>query len=190
MKIAIDIDEVIVEHLQHFLSFYNALHGTRFTTCDFWSYAWHRVLGITEAEEDEIFIASIRAGVYDLEHVAAVAGAFAGVAELSARHELCLLSARCPALFDNARALAARLGVSQLLLCQGNGTVRSKRDLCLENDIGLLIEDNAELAADVAAAGIQLVLLDKPWNRAAPLRGRAADWSEVLQRIVVLERDR
>ena len=41
----------------------------------------------------------------------------------------------------------------------------SKSQLCKQQGIYIMIEDNLEYAIDLATAGIQTYLLDKPWNK-------------------------
>ena len=63
---------------------------------------------------------------------------------------------------------------------------KPKSEICLEEDIGLLIEDNALYARDCAENGVQLFLLDKPWNRNSisnPNIIRVNHWNEMLENL-------
>ncbi len=42
---------------------------------------------------------------------------------------------------------------------------KSKSELCKENDIFTMVEDNFDYALDLAQNGIKTYLLEKPWNR-------------------------
>lgn len=56
-------------------------------------------------------------------------------------------------------------GIIHVNSYQGNGARRKKSDVCKELGIRMMVDDHIDHAIDCRSAGLDVVLLRKPWNR-------------------------
>ncbi|NCP77494.1 hypothetical protein GW819_02170 [Candidatus Gracilibacteria bacterium] len=64
---------------------------------------------------------------------------------------------------------------------------RSKSEICKMLDIGMMVDDNLDFALEMAEEGIEVYMLERPWNQARTEQHekvkRAADWQEIIKDI-------
>lgn len=62
-----------------------------------------------------------------------------------------------------------------------------KKEACIENELGVMIEDTLEIGIEISAAGIPVILMDAPYNQGdlPELIYRRYSWSEIYQTLVV-----
>jgi len=168
MKIGIDCDEVIFPLLPNHCKFLNAKYGlnldwTKFTTYNFWEqYGGTRDQAVQDFKDftfTEEFMRTLP-----------IEGSLEGVRELKKLGELYLITSRTDNLADKTQkwldmhfeGLFSKL-VFGNTFSSGEYKKTSKRQLCRENNIRLLLEDHYDTALDVSQA-IPVILFDKPWN--------------------------
>ena len=62
---------------------------------------------------------------------------------------------------------------------------KTKGELCKDLNVDLMIEDDPKYAEDCALKGINVLLLDKPWNQNCIEHEniiRVKNWKEILER--------
>lgn len=187
MKIGIDIDEVIAEFLESFLEFYNSKYNRNLKKEDFKSYQFEETLGGSHEEEA---VELVKEHGYEGE-IKLVSGALEAIKELSKKHELIILTARHPMFKDKTeKFLEMHFGniFSQILYTgeafQKYGTTKS--DLCRNLDISIIIEDNKIFSLECAEKGINVFLMDRPWNKDCFNHEnilRVKNWNEALEKI-------
>ena len=62
-----------------------------------------------------------------------------------------------------------------------------KEQACLEQGLQMMIEDTFEIALDLSTAGLQVLLLDAPYNRRAlpKMVTRVYNWREIYQELLI-----
>jgi 5'(3')-deoxyribonucleotidase len=63
---------------------------------------------------------------------------------------------------------------------------KTKADICLENGISILIDDSLEYALQGAKKGLEVFLLDYPWNKKEDHKKifRAENWKEIGRKLL------
>lgn len=186
MKLAIDADEVLVRYLENACAFYNDVwssNGHRFSERDFGSFSFQDTFGI-DAEEDRTFMrAHVKSDYF--KRMRLVDGAKMGVSKLAESCDLFVVTAR------ESEALVRTCcyfykgfpGVfSGVYLCSGD-----KADFCKGIGVNTIIEDSPSVTR-YADAGMNVVLLDKPWNEGIEHSRiqRCSDWTEIVDAVGVL----
>lgn len=190
MRIGIDIDEVIADTLTGIIAFYNGTYGTSLQRSDFSTYDFEEIWGLPE---DEMIGRWYE--FFETDHFASVepvAGALSALKVLKENgHELFIVTARphivskktedwvdmhYPDLFSGIY-FSNRHGLE--------GVRRKKSELCAELNIAVLVEDDMHHANDCAASGIDVLLLDHPWNQGElPERiHRVFSWDDVIRMV-------
>ncbi len=188
MNIAIDIDDVLADFQIPFLKFYNNQHGTSFTPKDITTYSYADVLGIPF---DEV-LRTVYA-FYDTKEfidITPTQGSQAVVHELSKKHRIFVLTSR-PFHIENTtqqwikkhfeNCICSILHTNQF---SNNASNITKTELCLQNEIALLLEDAPPYIVDALRHNIKTIVFDKPWNRNIPdhpLLTRVKSWKEVQE---------
>ena len=167
MRIAIDIDDVIVEFVRGYLEFYNKIHDTRFKIEEMYSYNLEYPLNTTEEKVIEIMFEFFETSAFDnLEFVEGVGEL---VSELSKNHEVFFITARSPRIKEKTRSFLEKHfpDISMNILHSGDyyGERKTKAEICLDQGIKFLMEDNKIYALDCAKKGVKVFLLEKPWNK-------------------------
>lgn len=187
LVIAVDIDDVLVDHYEAVLAFHNARYGTTHTLEDYVTDHWSRVWGTDQAETNrraEEFAALGVAGR------AIKAGALQGIQELHKRYDLAIITVRrkvnveptlkwlddkFPGVFKEVRFVPI----------WEEADAPSKAEICQQIGASYLIDDSLKHCELAAAAGIQAVLFGSfPWNQATTLPAgvtRCKDWPAVTE---------
>ncbi len=193
MRIAIDIDDVLARFNHHFLAFLEERYGLQVRYEDLFSFHYEDSLGLDSTEvwaRLEAFF-----GDASFHEIAPVLGAVEAVEALRGEHELFVLTSRHDALIEATLQFLERH--FSKFYCEviftgqvGGGSHRkfraTKATACVERNIQCLIEDHIDYARDCAAVGVQVFLMDTPWNRNEPLgenMRRVHSWEEALKAI-------
>ena len=190
--LAVDLDEVLAAHLEGLIEFCNGERGLDLCLDDFHSYRFWEIWGGTPADG----VALVRR-FYETEEFAnlpTAPGAVDAMRRLSRSYRLVVVTARpeCAA-FVTRRWLTRRLGdlIAEVTFTNawplpGEPTLGTKAGYCRARGIGVIVEDSLDYVSECCGAGMQAVLLDKPWNRGTTPHGatRVSSWSEA---VVVLE---
>ena len=186
MKIGIDIDEVVAEFVKGYLKKYTEKYEKSFDFEKIFSYNLWESLNITK--EEAIKLAD---EFYDSEHfenIGLVSGAKESITKLSKDNELIFITSRPIKLKNitenfiknNFKELLFRILFSNDFFQQGN---LSKGEICQQENIDFLIEDNKDYSISCAEKGIKVILFDKPWNRNFEHENvtRVSGWEETLE---------
>ena len=171
MRIAVDLDGVVVDSVPYWIAVVNREAGTAYGPGDLpQGYATPEMAAICDAHEVEMLVAP---------HP--VPGARAACARLRADgHRLIAVTARAPRMRRLTEAWLDYHGIAldDLLFLQG----APKLPVIQAEGLALLIEDTPAHALSVAAAGIPVLLFSAPYNRAVQHPGicRCEGWHGVL----------
>jgi hypothetical protein len=187
--VALDIDDVVVKHVEGFIRWSNATWGTELTT-DEYSEAWHELWGIEpEAVEErkKMFFTDEIVGGFEV-----IEGAAIGLTALSGLKKVIGVTSRRESLRDvteTALEIIAPGAVDEIVFAtyfrDGQKITRSKAEICPEIGATHLIDDQLKHCLAVSEVGVDAVLFgDYPWNKSADeLPGnvvRAHNWLQVI----------
>ncbi len=186
MKIAIDIDEVILEFLESFLEFYNSKYGKNFKKEDFKSYVFEETLGGSHEEIVEL----IKEFGYN-NKINFVEDALESIKAISENHEVFIITARHPMFKQKTNDFFKKHfgDIFNEILYTGEAFEKqgiTKADLCKSLNIDFIIEDNYIFSSEYAKKGIKVLLLNKPWNKDSKVFDnifRVDSWKEILEKI-------
>jgi 5'(3')-deoxyribonucleotidase len=175
MLIGVDIDNVLAEFEAAFRGWINRHAGLALRRRDITRYRFAECCPLSEAEVDALFADFVRAG--HLRRLSLIPHARAALSELAEGAEVCLVTSR-PAeeqvISDTRFWLRAKgLPHSRLLWAE--------RKWELAGDFSLFVEDSLEQARGLAERGVNVLLLDYPWNRDAaphPRIRRVRSWRQ------------
>lgn len=166
-KIGIDIDDVVVKFMESYLDFHNLRLRTSFSTEDVANYhLWE--CGIHSSKEESMRMVSAFGSTSAFWDLPLVEGAKNGVERLSQTYDPVFVTARPKFQREITKNYFARnfpRNGYHLLFSGGVYEGRTKAEICLDEGIPLIIEDNPLYAFDCAREGIKAILLAKPWNR-------------------------
>lgn len=60
---------------------------------------------------------------------------------------------------------------------------KEKADICIENDISIMIDDSSRICKEIDKAGIKALLMDTPYNKQTDTITRVQNWQEVYEYI-------
>jgi uncharacterized HAD superfamily protein len=180
-RLGLDIDEVQVQLLAPFLEFYNGKYGTSFCTDQFHCFDWWTILNIPKEQAYEESTQFISSRVHPLPLIEGVSEA---ISQLSRKYELHTITDRRPVYDEHTHQIIALHSIPVDRLHYASATGRTKAQVLKSNQIPRIIEDNAEIAHDCAQQGIDVILLDQPWNRSCqqhPNIQRKRNWTEICE---------
>ena len=169
-KIGIDIDDVLLELTQAFIKYHNETYGTQLTFKEFTSYYLPKVIGGT-FNEAVAKLDNVNQTHYSF-NLKPVPEAREAITRLQEKARLSVITSRSTKLFSITRqqvqnhfpgSLADSIYFARNPYLSSSGL--TKKDLCLKLEISTLFEDSLEHARECAAAGIQVYLIDYPWNQ-------------------------
>jgi hypothetical protein len=187
--LAVDLDEVLVAHLEGLIEFYRSETGIPLSVYDFYSYRFWEVWGGERLRAIEL----VRR-FYESEQFAGLLpapGAVDAVERLRRMFDLHVVTAR-PACIAMAtrRWLVEHFGGAAItdVVCTnawplpGERAARSKAEVCRSRGINTIVEDSLEHVGECCRSGMRAVLLDKPWNRGPtpPGAARVTSWEEAV----------
>jgi len=188
MKIAIDLDEIIVGFLDAFIKYHNDTYKTTYHKSDFFSYEFWKIIGGTREEAiDKVY--SFHDSHY-FDEMEPLDGAIDAVKELKTDNQLYLITSRQDDFKEKTRAwIEKHLSntFDEVLYTNAypkNGISRKKSDLCSSLNVDVLIEDNLDYIIECMKPDRKMILFKYPWNeqREKP-KGIyvVSDWNETLK---------
>lgn len=195
MKIAIDIDDVLVEFVPSLARWYNDKFGTNLKKEDFYTFAFHEIWGGTHLESVGKVRKFLDSGI--IKDLNVIEGAAEVLKELDNKgHELHIVTSRFPDLHEDTLIWLDRhfKGIFKEVHFGHNKISKqkdslSKAERCKQLDIDLLIDDLPEHALECAKKGIRVLLFDAPWNQDIKENKkikRVCGWGDVLKEINLL----
>ena len=193
MRIACDIDGVILDFVGGFLRIVNEHYKTKISHQEITEHGLDLILGI--GKDKTRFFVDEAITKADLDQIP---GAFLGIAELvNVGNEVIFLTNRDrkhkEATEKNLDAHGYfREWLNEPLLRQRSGRVAyadllCKRDICIEEKIDVAIDDSTKEALALVGTVGKVILLSQPWNRGClNLEGkfiRCDNWKEIVNAI-------
>jgi hypothetical protein len=186
---AVDIDDVVVKHVEGFIAWSNENYGTTLRVEDY-SEAWHELWSISKDEEEErkkLFFVDEVIGAFEV-----IEGASEGLVALASVKRVVGVTSRRESLRQVTETVLQELApgaFSEVVFAtsieHGVKRTRSKADICKEIGARSLVDDHHKHCLAVNEVGIRAVLFGEyPWNQTEealpPGIVRAADWKETL----------
>ncbi|MBT6690005.1 hypothetical protein HN903_04470 [archaeon] len=187
MKIAIDIDEVIVKFVAKYMEFVGNKGYRRVEYEDVFCYELWEVLGIEKNLVNELFDEYNNSEEFKENNF--IDGACEGVCFLKEKHDISFVTARSKKLCKETRALIFEefgiLGNRVFFSGDSWSGDLKKEDVCKELGIGLIIDDSGKDSLRYAESGIVVLLLNKPWNQGFEHERiyRCLNWGEIMDKI-------
>ncbi len=192
MRIGIDIDDVLIDLNLALRSFHNDNYDTIIERKDFKTFNLWGTWGGTREEAIEKV-----AKFYDSDYfkLAKPTGDIKKkINFLSRRHTLFIITSRHSKVVDFTKEwLMSHFGdIFQNIFFTNHfdeESGASKDEICVDNDIDLLIEDNKDWAMASALKGVFVLLLDAPWNQDVEHENikRVYSWDEIVEEIERME---
>jgi len=189
MNIAFDMDDVLAAFQLGWIQHNNEKYGMKLTFEGIYDFSYALVMNITE---EEVFRRIFEFyGTELIKNLIPIPGAVKTIAELSKDHTLFVLTSRPAEIAEMSRTWINAHYPNKFKEILFSGQISrggfnhkvTKADICKEYKIDWLVEDAPLHAEHVAEAGINVALLEKPWNRnvvlASPLVNRLGDISEL-----------
>lgn len=192
MKIAVDVDDVLVPLAKTYYDYHNKKFGTNIDGDTLIHYRWDHHMGVslkTSVERvQEFYKTDIFKNMQVFENAKEV------LINLAKNHELIIISSRFgvskeftkqwankefPDIFSDI-IFSAEYHYEEEYKKAKN--IKEKAFVCLDNNINLIIEDSLIHALECAKQGIKVILLNKPWNQGELPDNiiRANNWKDIL----------
>ena len=180
MKVAVDIDEVVVEYLRGFCDFYNKDKDKKLKYEDFKFFSFEKVLGISERESDEVHREYTESKYF--ENIGLVDRAAWGVNKLAEDNDLVFITARPIRDREKTIDFLKKTFPEHSFDVYFEGV--DKHVKCKELGVGVLIEDGFT-SQRYAEKGVNIILLDKKWNKDCLHENiyRCFNWEEIVERV-------
>lgn len=185
------MDEVLTEFVKNFIVFHNQNYGTNLNFEDIKKYFFCDILGISFEEDIKRQYKFFETDLF--KRIQPVNGAINGVNKLNNNFEMIIITARPNEIKDKTVKWIEGYFpdiFSQIIFTNkhslNNDLKREKHDICLETGVNLIIEDSLATAEKCASKGINVLLLDKPWNQAENLPEgikRVYSWNEIVREV-------
>ncbi len=197
MLIAVDIDEVLADTLNHFIFLYNQKFSTSFKKDDFYTFNWWEILGLNKEEFKEFFAKIVAQGFFS--KLAVISGAEKSIKKLHKEHKLVLVTARPRIVEVDTKTwldkyfpdIFSKVYFTREVIL--GPIIKDKDEVCQEIGADLIIEDEFDFAENCVEKNIPVLLLDKPWNRkhqVSPCMKRVYSWEEILNKINIINRNK
>ncbi len=187
-----DLDEVLVDFIRPFITFYNRRYGTKLTREIFLSFNLSQIIGhkreLVDVRVDEFYNSEV------FQTLNPVEGAKEVLEFLSEKYELFIITSRPAHIKEKTAKWLERHfeKVFKHIHFSANEyigvTGKTKAEICKNLRIDLLIEDNLGYAMEAAKSGIKVLMFDTPWNQTDSLHPnitRVSSWKEVLEELKV-----
>jgi len=190
MKIGIDLDEVLGQFLSALIEYHNNKYGTKFKEEDFHSYNFWNVWGGTKDEAIEKVYNFNRTDSF--KNIEPIEGAKKAIAKIKENNELFIITSRPQDTKEDTREWLEKNFPNTFSKeyftgdFVNNGHLKTKKEICDEIGIDVLIEDSANYANECVNPKRKVFLFNKTWNKDAKIKERVIrvnNWEEVLQRI-------
>jgi uncharacterized HAD superfamily protein len=190
MRIAVDLDEVLAQFLQSFIDFHNEKYGTHFKLSDFHSYHLHNAWGGTVEEAIEKVYQFHKTDHF--KNIRPVQDAQESLQKLKKGNEIFIVTSRQNEIMHETEVWLDKhfpdtfSGIHFANHFSKSGIKRTKKEICDELGIEVLIEDSPDYAIECIKPGRKIFLLNYPWNKERKVPNeiqRVDSWKEILEKI-------
>ncbi len=185
--IALDLDDVVVDHYETLVAFHNSRYGTNHTLADYISDHWSLVWGTDHEETERRAEAFQQLGIGGRT---IKRGALEGIAELRKHFDLVIVSVRRKTMVEPTlqwvdEQFPGVFKAVRFVHLWEEPSSPSKAEICRELGADYLVDDSPKHCELAAEAGLRAVLFGNyAWNQVAelPVRvTRCADWPAVRE---------
>lgn len=194
MKIAIDVDDVLIETFLSIVKNYNKEKGTNFSLEDITSYMIWEV-GIYKDKKEAMREVLKLQNNQSPEEIRVMKDSLKVLKILKEEHDFLIITSRHRMLKEKTKEiLDFHFGIFGFDIRHSGdffGVGKPKSEICIEEECEIILEDSLNIAIDCADKGIKTILFDKPWNRSEIINKnifRVNDWNEALQKINEIEK--
>ncbi|MBS3144925.1 hypothetical protein J4208_05050 [Candidatus Woesearchaeota archaeon] len=169
VHIGFDIDGVLADFAGIFVPWYNERYGTAFVESDFWTHEFYRIFGVTREQlnaDIRLFVQTPL--VEQIQPYQEMPAIVQRLAQTYGQHSQ--VTARFTAeAQQRSRAFSDRHYPN----CFSNIHISHhpeenprgyKGAVCKQNGISVLVEDQVDYAEEALTHGIQVILINRPWN--------------------------
>ena len=188
MKIAIDIDEVVVEFFREYLELFNKRFNTTIKFEDMDNFHIWEVCNISK--EDSLKLVNEFYRSDDFFKMELVDGVKEALEELREENEIHFITSRPISIKEKTQIFLGNLFQNYNFGLHFSGGVwgesRTKGEICKELEVDFFVEDNFDYAIDSARKGIKTFLMDKPWNQNGETHEnliRVKTWPEIMEKL-------
>jgi len=164
IKIGIDIDEVLADFMNPLIKFHNNRYGTSFKRNDFASYNLWETWGGTKEEASQK-IHDFYDSNYFSEGVNPIYGSLMTISLLNSNNNLFVITSRNEKIKNKTVSWIGDYFPKQFSDLYFTNNKRKKSDICINQGINILVEDSLEYSFECASKGIDVLLMDCPWNK-------------------------
>lgn len=187
--IAVDIDEVLADFIAYFVEYHNLTYKTSMTKDKVFSFSLHEVFEVTKEDITSKMIRFSEEG-HDTK-ITLVPGAKEGIDELLKKgYELHLVTSRPEAIRPQTEKWIEKNFPGKFTNLHhafnpnihAKGSKMKKWEICKEIGAGVLIEDFLPNAIGCSENGINVLLMDAPWNQTEDLPTnvvRVKSWEDI-----------
>lgn len=193
MKIGLDLDDVIVDFMNTFVSFYNIRYDPSFKYKDLTSfYLWE--VGVGKNKEEAVKIVDEFHNSEYFNNMPFIPGAKRGIARLNDGNKLHIITSR-PLRFmrkteDFLKKHFSKEGFELYFSSGLHKQGETKAEICKRLGLDLFLEDCLDYAKGCREKNIPVLLFDKPWNQNSNGEfNRVYSWSDALREIKKLGRE-
>ena len=188
MIIGVDLDEVLADTLSAIIKFHNEVYGTELEKGDFNSYRFQEIWGGTRQEAIKK-VYRFQSTNYS-RNVKPVPGSIEGIKKLKEGNELILITSRPHDVKNQTLTWLSHYfpgAFSRVFFTDAYSLTkrgRRKSEICHKMGVDILVDDLLSCSFDCASEGIQVFLLNKPWNQGKELPvliTRCKNWEEIVE---------
>jgi len=173
MRLGIDIDDVLLGLMTELTKFYNEKHGTDFTRDSYLVYNLSSTFKST-SEEAIYEVKCFYESPY-FDKMIPLKGAVESISKLQEKYDIIVITSRPE--YMKEKTIFSINKYFPGLLNEDNSNLflpsdwhdpnfsKSKADVCLENNIDIMIDDRLKYVVECANKGITSILFDAPWNK-------------------------
>ena len=189
MKIAVDVDGVLLNIIEKFCKLFNSKYKTNYTKKDIIQWEFYRDLNISESEAYDIFYEIFRDVNISLEDENSVEI----LEQLNKNYYIDLVSARDSQFKSNLVKNLENVNIRKDIHFNNIIMVKSHPyDVKLDYDYDIFIDDNPFLATAIQSFPKKVLLLyDQPWNqecRTGKNIYRVHDWKDIYMKLFMIKK--
>jgi len=173
IKIALDLDDVLVDFVGRFIDFHNEEFGTSFEVDKFvYDDGYYQVLNVEPTEVGQRFKTFRKSPHF--KKVGPFPYSIPLLEELkSLGHTVHIVTGRDTGRLNETKEFVEKFFAEQVSWervhfgsdFHEDKNPQLKHEICISEGFNFLVEDSAKHAFECAEAGIKVLLLDKPWNQ-------------------------
>lgn len=190
MKIGVDMDGVLSNCIASLLMYHNKVYRTNYTSKQVKSHNLRDLWEGTKEEEIKKVYAFFKSPYF--RDIKPISGSIEAIDILSKNHELFVITARPYEIEKETKKWVKRYFPNMfrdIILTNEfclNGNNEKKIDVCFDIGAELIIEDCLANAIDCAINGLDVYLINAPWNKSERLHARierVKNWKEIINKI-------